>query len=257
MKPPEAVASLALEVINTPQPEQALMRLKRAHLTGRDQALLTWDVERAEILSPLGEIVGYANEKAYSNPVSSSFTRGFERVLGKAKPVDPPKIKVIVGTLDDAPQVQKIIDKWRLVERIKARAETSPLTMNLDPDDKIHAAKSDVKLSIQGFRYPYFTLFNLGSDGTVNFLYPLHGEGVDDAPTVPVDRPYPLPLRVTSPFGADHFVALATPGPLTELHQLLEKLNGQPAADELLASLSVQLEAKELQLGIHGVYTKP
>jgi len=62
---------------------------------------------------------------------------------------------------------------------------------------------------------------------------------------------------VQSPFGSDHFIAIASNGPLRELHRDLATLDGKQAAREVPAVLKHDLEGKTWQVGVHGVYTAP
>lgn len=244
--------SLPIRVINTPELDKALTRLQRAHQVDNGGAILTWDVDRAEVLSSLGQVVAFVNDTAYRNPPSPTATRGFSRPPPKK---DSHAIKA--GNLDDASRVQKVIEKWRLLEVLKSRVGNSLLMMKLEPDDQTHVAEESITFKIEGFLYPNFTLFNLCSDGAINFLYPLKNDEFADPLTVPIDKPYQLELSVTAPFGADHLISLATSNPLTELHQLLTKLEGKTITEELLNMISVQMKSNELQIGIHGSYTKP
>ncbi|CAK0781992.1 hypothetical protein CCP3SC15_90030 [Gammaproteobacteria bacterium] len=248
-------------------------------------AVLTWDVRRGHLLNKLGDIVAYANERAVAIPPPVA-SRGFSRsppppaVAASPAAVATVPLSLCDGAekrafarvpqstaattspitcngLGDIEAVQKVVDKWRVVEEIRQRALQDAFAITLTPSDGLYHQDDKVTLSVSSQRQPYFTLFNIGSDGTVNFLYPLTGGQYNDPLEIPIGRSYQLELTVQSPFGADHFIAIASKEPLRELHRDLAALDGKQAAYELSGLLKRDTEGKLWEVGLHGVYTAP
>lgn len=186
-------------------------------------AALIWDATRGEVVADTGDVVA--------------------TVAGD--PADP----AVTGRL------QRVVDKWSLIIRLKAAVGNRPLTLELTPDDRIHRRGERLTLQVSGNEATYFTLLNLAADGTVNFLYPLAGGPDSDPLQIPKGKPYRLMFSVEPPFGADHFIAITSTSPLTALHKELVALDGRPAAAEVAAALSRHLTGQTVELGIHGVYT--
>src|SRR5262249_5731202 len=111
--------------------------------------------------------------------------------------------------------------------------------------------------TVSGQKQKFFTLFDLASDGTVNFLYPLETSGGSDPAEIPLDKPYRLDLTVQPPFGADHLVAIASDRKLTGLHQALASFEGKPAAAELGRVLGQAVTGSDFQIGIYPSFTAP
>lgn len=192
-------------------------------VTGDTPAALTWDQSRGEVVSGTGDVVA--------------------AVAGS--PDDPAVVR----------RLQQIVDRWSLVERAKAAAGPRPLGLSLVPGDGVHHQGDRVTLSVAGNQGRFFTLLNLGSDGTVNFLYPRAGGPDSDPPAIPRDGPYRLPFTVQPPYGADHFIAITTTEPLPALHRDLLALDGRSAAARVAPLLSRHLAGRTVELGVHGVYT--
>ncbi|MEO5334373.1 MAG: caspase family protein [Magnetococcus sp. YQC-5] len=204
------------------------------------QANLIWNVNERIIRTALGD------EAAHIGP-SSILTRG----RGRAE--DPP-----ANTDDETtqlPDVQKVIDKWRAVEAIKKISEGHSLSISLKPHDGVHPLGSKMTYTIEGHDKTFFTLFNLASDGTVNFLYPLNDGKIKDPLEIPLGKPYTLNMKAEPPLGADHVVAIASAAPLTGLHQALKQIDGKPEAEATLGLLYTHLSGQVYKMGIHGSYT--
>lgn len=199
------------------------------------QADLTWDVSRGEITNQLGDVVSYGGD---------TDTRAFKRVTANDAAAADPQA--------DLPRVQGVVDKMVLVNLLKDIAMGHGVAMSLQPNDKLHRQGEHLAFAIEGQKLPYMTLFNLGSDGTVNFLYPQ----ANDPQQVPLDRPYKLELSVEPPFGADHLVAILTDKPATEFHKRLAALDGKPSAVALADALN-SLNTLDAQVGIHAAFTAP
>ena len=119
--------------------------------------------------------------------------------------------------------------------------------------DRTHSRGTHLMLVVTGRRYPYFALFNVTGNGTVQFLYPLTER--NDPLRIDPEAPYKLPLDVSAPFGADHLVAVASTHDLSELLTPLRKLDGRKepalAAKELARSFS----SKQVRVGMQGIFT--
>ncbi len=203
-------------------PETLLAGVKGAVAAPKSASAFVWDVAAGEVVHPLGDVVA-------SVPPGPA---------GAAK-------------------LQHVVDKWRLLALLERQAMARSLEMRLEPGEGRHAAGAEVTMVVGGFERPYFTLINLGADGTVNFLYPLSGNGFSDPPAPPPGAPYRLGLTVTPPFGADHFIAIASDRPLDALHREAGALDGRPAAAEVERLLVRHLAGVNHQLGVHGVFTRP
>jgi len=215
-------------------------RLDRLELVlDADDADLVWDAGSGS-LTRAGEMV------ARLEPAGGAETRAARRALSGSAPA----LSAI-----DLPRLQGVIDTWGLHDRLVAAGESRSLVMRLQPDDRRHRQGDRVTLIASGIHHPYFTLINLTSTGEVNFLYPLTGQGFQDSATVTLDRPFPLELEIEPPFGADHFVAIASATPLPALHRDLAALSGRPAAAGLARSLDSHLRGVVYQLGVHLVFT--
>lgn len=246
-KPPKAAepkAAMAqgikLAIINAgaTDAETLAKRLEGIQLVPEGQAALTWDAGRGDIISQLGDVVSYG---------AGADTRAFQRVNGSSA-ADP---------LADVERVQRVIDKMTLVAALKAAAQQNSLRMALVPDDKVHPAGKEVAFTVGDQRATYLTLFNLSSDGTINFLYPLDTGRNKDPLEIALNRPYRLDLKVEPPFGADHLVAVISTEPLTALHRSLAALDGKAEIRTLAGALGDGLGDRPVQLGVHASFSAP
>lgn len=243
-KAPEPKAAMAqgikLAIINAGATgaDALAKRLKGVQLVPEGQAALTWDAGRGEVTSQLGDVVSYG---------AAAETRAFQRANGSTSQ-DP---------LADVERVQRVIDKMTLVAALKSVAQQNSLQMGLVPDDKLHKAGQQVAFTVDGQRGTFLTLFNLSSDGTINFLYPLDTGRNKDPLEIAVNRPYRLDLKVEPPFGADHLVAIISAEPLTALHRNLAALDGKPDIVPLANALTEGVGDKPVQVGIHASFSAP
>ncbi len=234
--------ALSLSIINAGPsgPEALAQKLRGVALAPPGAAALTWDAARGEITNQLGDVIAYG---------PTSEVRALVRVNGATPPAADPQA--------DLGRVQMVVDKMLMVDTLKGLAEHSGIDMALAPDDKVHRDGQSVRFSIAGQKLTFLTVFNLSSDGTVNFLYPLNSERARDPLEVSFDRAFSLELKVGPPFGADHLLAVATAQPLTGLHRVFEKLDGKPGTLRLMAALENELRDKPFQIGVNVSFSAP
>lgn len=124
-------------------------------------------------------------------------------------------------------EAQSVADKHRLVIGLGALAHPT-LEIVFDAGDRMYRDGESLVIETLGRRTGYITLFNLGSDGTIAYLYPLSdpAAGLDDPEqTVASDR-ISLLVEVGAPFGADHVVALETEGRPDALRRQIAAMSG-------------------------------
>lgn len=128
-----------------------------------------------------------------------------------------------VSTAADIATLQGVVDKHRIVGALR-RLSTPPLSVGFDRGDRLYAAGEPLAIRIEGRNSGYLTLFNLGADGTLVYLYPLTdlGDPIEVTPSSTVD----LGVEVTAPFGADHVIAVETDHQPTALRAALQDLDG-------------------------------
>jgi hypothetical protein len=137
-------------------------------------------------------------------------------------------------------QLRGVLEKWETIDKLRPLLDEARLRVTLGPapfgaryapgaqvDATVVAAKSGAPA--------YLTVVNLASDGTVQSLYPTADEG--DGRIEPGQRLPLISSRVTSPYGADHVVALLTPQPPTGLRDLIRAIEGQRASGRLVNPL--------------------
>lgn len=225
-------------VPNTVSENQWRPLLGRAKSTDNNQtANAIWDIGRERIFSQLGDVIYDGHQR----------TRAFSRSTKPQSPASTGNIEITYAT--------KVFDKLIAVEQIKKYSETVSPTIVLKPNDRLHRAGEQVTLEVRDQQYPYLTLFNIASDGTINNLYPLKDETTNDPLEVPLNKPYALSLNVEPPYGGDHFVVIFSEKALTELHRELQEMNNGQNADKVRAALERHLQGVKHQIGIHGVFT--
>jgi hypothetical protein len=215
--------------------------LGQAKVTTNNQtASAIWNIGEEKIYSQLGDVVYDGRQPKIQE------TRAFSRAKS---PASTPS-----GSVEIA-YATKVFDKLIAVERIKKRSEVVSPTIVLKPNNRLHRAGESVILETSNQKYPYLTLFNMASDGTINNLYPLQDGEINDPLEVALNKPYPLPLNVELPYGGDHFVVIFSEKPLNGLHKELQKMNGGQNANQIEATLDRHLQGIKHQIGIHGVFT--
>lgn len=224
-KPPSllpAAGPIPLRILGKPAAVKILAAgMSGVESVGKEDAALVWDSAGGEVVSSMGDVLA----SIPGDPMAAETRR----------------------------RVQGVIDKWSLVVRVKAAAESRSLALAVEPGDRAYRKGETVSLDIRGNAGTYFTLINLAADGTVNYLYPLAER--NDPAQIPRGGPYRLALTVEPPFGADHFLAIASPRPMAALQRDLAALDGKPAAGEVATLLTRHLTGQPVEFGIHGVYS--
>lgn len=127
------------------------------------------------------------------------------------------------------------------------------LEVALLPGNTLYAKGCPVEYRVNQFDYPHFTVINLASNGTAQFLFPL--EQYNDPIKWTTAGGWNVRTRVSSPFGADFLIFIASEKPLKAMHRELAHLNATQNPLKLETVLRRWLKTTRFQIGLKGAFT--
>ena len=139
----------------------------------------------------------------------------------------------VAENLKTPEQLTGVIMKRRAIGALAASANERQLKVDIGPRPKGQLYKKgetvDLVVTHTGDSGAFLTAFNLASDGTVQMLYPLDGDGVGEMGAgrtrVVLGR-----TKAVAPFGVDNVVAIATPNDPKVLRAALKRIDGKREA---------------------------
>jgi hypothetical protein len=146
-----------------------------------------------------------------------------------------------------ADRIQSVVDKYVLLDFLKAMASQNPGTVSLSPVRDIYAAGQRLRFDAPPGRYPNMLVFNLANTGEVQFL-DMQAAGSSSSEFKLTD------VEVVKPFGADHLITIWTGEPVDAIGAVLSDKNVTAAT--LLQALQTRLDGKEASVAIQPLYTR-
>ena len=144
-------------------------------------------------------------------------------------------------------RIQAVVDKFVLLDFLKAMASQNPGSVSLTPAKDIYAAGDRLRFDAPPGRYPNMLVFNLANTGEVQFLdMQVAGSGASQFKLTDVE--------VVRPFGADHLVTIWTAEPVDAIGAVLADSNVTAAA--LLQALATRLDGRAASVAIQPLYTR-
>lgn len=153
----------------------------------------------------------------------------------------------VAGENVGADRIQSVVDKYILLDFLKAMASQNPGTVSLTPVKDIYAAGQRLRFDAPPGRYPNMLVFNLANTGEVQFL-DMQAAGTNSSEFKLTD------VEVVKPFGADHLITIWTAEPVDAIGAVLSDKNVTAAA--LLQALLTRLDGKEASVAIQPLYTR-
>ncbi len=147
----------------------------------------------------------------------------------------------------DADRIQSVVDKYVLLDFLKAMASQNPGTVSLTPVKDIYAAGQRLRFDAPPGRYPNMLVFNLANTGEVQFL-DMQAAGAATSQFKLTD------VEIVKPFGADHLITIWTAEPVDAIGAVLADKNVTSAT--LLQALLTRLDGKEASVAIQPLYTR-
>jgi len=191
-----------------------------------EQADLTWDAGSREVLDRVGRIA------------SGVTSQGLQAVIDRTNAIAAVRQMVVNSGFD---------------MRLLLPGE-SPSAAPSIASDRPHTRGTRLKLVASGLRHPFFVLFNIAGDGTVQFLYPRREK--NDLPTVPIGTPWFFDdIDVQPPYGADHAIGVAAGQALPSLVTTLEQLHMKKDPAAAVEELARHAGGTDVQFGMQGVFT--
>lgn len=169
---------------------------------------------------------------------------------------------LVASGVHDAGALTGAVAKWHVVQALSPFVSELNTRLKIAPGDGDIVYPEHMKLAVDVARTErgeqvgplYATVFNLSSEGTVQFLYPLTPDGkgrLSEKSTLVLET------EVVKPFGADHVIAITTPYPAEVLRSALRSIDGHRVDSGLARLIIEQLRtAKRLgSLSIAELYT--
>jgi hypothetical protein len=157
----------------------------------------------------------------------------------------------VVAYKVDKAELPNVIDRAAAIRELKLMWTKDPQVIKIGPDDSLHRNESLVQIELNNTEGRALIMFNITGDGTVQMLYP---KGSDLA-IIP-DTAYSFPVKVREPFGHDQIVAITSEKRMSELEQVLLKLDGLRAATQMIKMVQ-RYVPKDARIGSAGLYTAP
>ncbi len=146
-----------------------------------------------------------------------------------------------------ADRIQSVVDKFVLLDFLKAMASQNPGSVSLTPVKDIYAAGTRLRFDAPPGRYPNMLVFNLANTGEVQFL-DMQAAGTNSSQFKLSD------VEIVKPFGADHLITIWTAEPVDAIGAVLADRSVTPAT--LLQALLTRLDGKEASVAIQPLYTR-
>lgn len=144
-------------------------------------------------------------------------------------------------------RIQAVVDKYVLLDFLKAMASQNPGSVSLTPVRDIYAAGNRLRFDAPPGRYPNMLVFNLANTGEVQFL-DMQAAGSGSSQFKLTD------VEIVKPFGADHLVTISTAEPVDAIGAVLADRN--VTAGALLQALKTRLDGREASVAIQPLYTR-
>ncbi|MCC6781068.1 MAG: caspase family protein [Hyphomicrobiales bacterium] len=145
-----------------------------------------------------------------------------------------------------------VVDRTAALAAIAKLSEARPQRIVLLPNDRHHRRGEMLSFVAEGVQGKSVILFNLASDGTVQFLYPKRFDRRN--PSAPELRL--SDIKVEPPFGADYLVAIVSNERLPELESAIAAFDNVRASGRIPALLRRHL-TPSARIGFTGAYTIP
>jgi hypothetical protein len=146
-----------------------------------------------------------------------------------------------------ADRIQAVVDKYVLLDFLKALASQNPGSVSLTPVKDIYAAGNRLRFDAPPGRYPNMLVFNLANTGEVQFL-DMQAAGTASSQFKLTD------VEVVKPFGADHLITIWTGEPVDAIGAVLADRN--VTSETLLQALLTRLDGREASVAIQPLYTR-
>jgi hypothetical protein len=187
----------------------------RFEVVGRDENPdIVWDVANEDVISGIGDVEG--------------------------KNIKPAALA-------------KIIDRVAAVAAMAKLSEERPQRITLTPNNKHHRAGEIVQFRAEDVKGKWIILFNIATDGKIQFLFPRSNDRVPAEETT-----FPLDMKVRPPFGADHLVAIASNARLPKLEEAISAFDNKTASGQIPGILRNHLsEEPSARIGFAGLFTLP
>lgn len=206
---------------------------------GATAANLTWEVANGVMVGPDGLVVATLPPPSTPASAGSSPTRSVTRMPVSTVPTEW-KVQI--------PAVVSIAAKWMLADWLAGTVRSRTLDIRLRPEAHVYRDSDKISLVVLLQQERYLTIFNIGPAGDVNFLYPL--ADYKDPPLVPENQDYTLSTNVRGPFGAEHFVAVATREQPVHLQALLQSMERERLTPESAGRLGAEIRASGGRVGV-------
>jgi hypothetical protein len=144
-------------------------------------------------------------------------------------------------------RIQAVVDKFVLLDFLKAMASQNPGSVSLTPVKDIYGAGDRLRFDAPPGRYPNMLVFNLANTGEVQFL-DMQAAGTNSSQFKLSD------VEIVKPFGADHLITIWTSEPVDAIGAVLADRKVTP--ETLLQALKTRLDGKEASVAIQPLYTR-
>ncbi len=142
--------------------------------------------------------------------------------------------------------VQGVVDKFVLLDFLKALASQNPGTVSLTPVKDLYLGGDRLTFEAPASGYTSRVVFNLANTGEVQLI---------DVQSAGSDEEFKLPnLEVVEPFGADHLVVIATNEPVDAIAAVLASPGINAAA--MLKVLEARIDETDSSIAIQPLYTQ-
>ncbi len=171
----------------------------------------------------------------------------------------------VADGVTDVTKLSGVLTKWGVLPTLEALQSRAPLNFAIvsRTPHAVFRDQEDVTPTVQPVAdgtLKYLTIFDLTSDGTIDYLFPLAQDGGENGGSWDPKGGMRLnETKISCPFGADHVVAIATAESPTTLRRRLRTLSelNYPAAYAAVEAVEAELKGKRYSLGIANFYTAP
>ena len=147
--------------------------------------------------------------------------------------------------------MRRVVEKYRLLERLKTAAATGPVEAKLTGGARIWKVGEQTELVIGARSKPFLTVFTLSNTGRVSLAFPYDAK--EAGPQQP-EAAIRFAFEITPDgVGVEHVAAIATDQPPEELRALLAK--GGPAR-QVFPLLDALLDGRAVEAGVARIVTK-